>query len=94
MAPDSIDIRQLPGGFGARISSLTSVGNDKSGVAQVKRLAAWACVRQSVPRDSLLLPAAQDRPLDELYQRLNVAYGAQILPLRKGTVRLSRQPSP
>src|SRR5215472_1780781 len=31
VAPDSIDIRQLPGGFGARISSLTSVGNDKSG---------------------------------------------------------------
>jgi len=35
MAPDSTDIRQLPGGFGARISSLTSVGNDKSGVEQV-----------------------------------------------------------
>jgi hypothetical protein len=42
MARDSTDIRELPGGFGARITSLTSLGNDKSGVAQVQLAVALA----------------------------------------------------
>jgi len=65
MAPDSIDIRQLPRGFGTRISSLTTVGNDKSGVAQVKWRSKTAfgstktqslvpCLHQSMDAERLL----------------------------------------
>ena len=41
-------------------------------------LEALAYVRRSIARDSLLLPAAQHRHLDELYRRLNVAYGVRL----------------